>query len=68
MRGPDGMLFDITPSIPSLCEGGSSLIWETMRGLAMKTPNLEIRCQGNCPSAPLDPELYLQRYVPEAAE
>jgi hypothetical protein len=70
VRGPDGALFDITPLYDSKAIPGQFIIHagDDTTFLAMRTPNFEIRCQGNCPAAPLDPKLFLQQFIPEAEE
>lgn len=70
VRGPDGMLFDVTPlyDTNAIRGGFISHVGDDATFLAMRTQNLEIRCQGNCPAAPLDPDLLWQQYVPEKEE
>ncbi|KRA65301.1 hypothetical protein [Rhizobium sp. Root651] len=70
VRGPNGTLFDITPLYNTKAVRGRFIahVGDDAAFLAIRTPNFEIRCQGNCPAARLDPDLFLQQYVPEAEE
>lgn len=70
VRGPDGILFDITPLYDTNAKRAPFVthVGDDATFLAMRTPNLEIRCQGNRPAAPLHPDLLWQQYVPEEEE
>ncbi|MDE3795833.1 hypothetical protein CN155_10205 [Sinorhizobium meliloti] len=56
VRGPDGNLFDITPTTDPDYQRGRFVIHvgDEHTFLEMRHLNKEIRCQGNCPAPMLD--------------
>ncbi|MBY5436503.1 hypothetical protein [Rhizobium leguminosarum] len=63
--GPDGQLFDITPLYHNDDLRGRFIVHvgDDATFLEMRTLNLNISCQGNCPAPPLDPIWALQQYA-----
>lgn len=62
VRSPDGEMFDITPTLDPACWRGGLIthLGDDESFLAMRTLNLEIRCQGSCPAPALTFDLLCQ--------
>lgn len=65
--GPDGSLFDITPLYNNNAPRGRFIVHvgDEATFLAMRTFDLNIKCQGNCPAPPLDFDFLAQQFTPE---
>ncbi|MDW9502244.1 hypothetical protein [Sinorhizobium meliloti] len=63
VRGPDGNLFDITPTIDPEYQRGRFVIHvgDEQTFLEMKDLSNEIHCQGNCPAPMLGFDVILQQ-------